>query len=56
MSLLTVLAEGVISLIEKELVNAEPVFANIVIKEIEFLIAKLEDLVMQQKNNITKGS
>jgi hypothetical protein len=45
MSALSLLAGTIVSIVEKELESSGPVLADIIVQEIELLIAKLESLV-----------
>ena len=51
MSALSLLAETVVHIAEKELVNATPVLADLLVQEIELIIAKLESLVASKNKS-----
>ena len=52
MSLFASLSSHVVSLLEKELLNAEPMATELVIQEVELLIKKLEHILdTKRKSN-----
>lgn len=55
MSFLSLVANQLIEITEHELANATPVIADIIVKEIDLLIAKLESLLAKKGSNNIPG-
>lgn len=54
MSAFSLLAGALESVLEKELMNATPVLADIVVQEVELLIAKLESMLSLKSKQVAQ--